>query len=155
MRGTNHAHHPPAHQALIVLISSARQLPRAPQLAARAVARTMIVGPVFDPACAALEERLQTSLDYETLADIAQGADPEPEGGEASADGTPGDDDEVEGARLRAGARVNGVRVVAADVTLARRASTNASFFQMYCRSRARRRPSFAPRRIPCGQKSG
>ena len=59
----------------------------------------MTVGPASDAARAASEERLQTSSDDETLADIAQGADPVSGGGESSSseDGTSDDDDSVDG----------------------------------------------------------
>ena len=57
----------------------------------------MTVGPASDAARAASEERLQTSSDDETLADIAQGADPVSGGGESSEDGTSDDDDSVDG----------------------------------------------------------
>ena len=65
---------------LIVLISSSERSFAAPKLAARAVARRITVGPSSDAArakrAAARAERVQTSSDDETLADIAQGADP-------------------------------------------------------------------------------
>ena len=59
----------------------------------------MTVGPASDAARAASEERLQTSSDDETLADIAQGADPVSGGGESSSseDGTSDDDGSVDG----------------------------------------------------------
>ncbi len=73
----------------------------APQLAARAVARRMTVGPASDDAraerAAARAERLQTSTVDETLVDIAQGADLV-SGGESSEDDTSSSDDgEVDG----------------------------------------------------------
>ena len=49
------------------------------------------------PACDARAERLQTSSKDETLADIAQGADPVSGAGESSEDGTSDDDDSVDG----------------------------------------------------------
>ena len=63
----------------------------------------MTVGPASDAARAASEERLQTSSDDETLADIAQGADPVSGGGESSEDGTSDDDDSVDGGATRGG----------------------------------------------------
>ena len=72
----------------------------APQLAARAVARRMTVGPASDDAraerAAARAERLQTSTVDETLVDIAQGAD-SVSGGESSEDGASDDDGSVDG----------------------------------------------------------
>jgi hypothetical protein len=67
--------------------------------------------PVSDAARVASEERLQTSSDDETLADIAWGADPVSEGGESSDDGAPGA--EGDPGRRRDG----GGRVVASNVT--------------------------------------
>ena len=59
----------------------------------------MTVGPACDvraKQAAARAERLQTSSDDETLADIARGADPV-SGGESSEDGASDDDDSVDG----------------------------------------------------------
>ena len=57
----------------------------------------MTVGPSSDAARAASEERLQTSSDDETLADIARGADSSGEDPESSEDGTSDDDDSGDG----------------------------------------------------------
>ena len=77
----------------------------APQLAARAVARRMTVGPTSDAArakrAAARAERLQTSTVDETLVDIARGADPV-SGGESSK-APSSDDDSVDGGATRGG----------------------------------------------------
>ena len=60
----------------------------------------MTVGPACNARvkwAAARAERLQPSSDDETLADIAQGADPVSGAGESSEDGTSDDDDSVDG----------------------------------------------------------
>ena len=57
----------------------------------------MTVGPASDAARAASEERLQTSSDDETLADIARGADPVSGGESSEDDSSSSDDDSVDG----------------------------------------------------------
>jgi len=140
---------------LIVLIPLQARLGNTPQLAMRAVARTMTEGPVSD---AASEERLHAAGGDKPSRISRRATPPTPRPRRAVSRPTIVPlamtmRSTEAGSRAGAGAPVGDPEV--ANMTWASGACTGARF-RMTCRRRARRRPSSATtRRIPCGERSG